>query len=59
MEEDSILYRSSLDAPKVEGGGEWEIDTGKFLKGGLFCQLTGRGAETKEGPFCLLGERKG
>ena len=56
MEEDSILYRSSLDAPKVEGGGEWEINTGKNLKGGLFCQLTGRGAEMKEGPFCLLGE---
>ena len=57
MEEDSILYiLSSSDAPKVEGGGEWEIDTGKILKGELFCQLTGRGAEMKEGPFCLLGE---
>ena len=41
MEEDSILYRSPPDAPMVVGGGEWEIDTGKILKGGHFCQLKG------------------
>ena len=55
MEEDSILYRSSLDAPMVVGGGEWEINTGKILKGGHFLPIDWKGSRDERRAILFIG----